>query len=66
VKIIEKRDNFLVTPHSGFIYADHLSVCHDSASDFVTVAEKLLNAPYLSAASPGLALIVRDSFSCPC
>ena len=47
VEIIEKRDNFLVTPHSGFIYADHLSVCHDRASDFVTVAEQLLNAPYL-------------------
>jgi cell wall-associated NlpC family hydrolase len=45
--IVGRRDDFAVTSEGGFVFAAHLAALGDCAQDFVTVAEKFLNVPYL-------------------
>ncbi|GDX38557.1 peptidase P60 [Methylocystaceae bacterium] len=47
VEVIERRGDFWMTTNSCFIYASHLTQLDESFPDFVAIAEKLLNAPYL-------------------
>jgi cell wall-associated NlpC family hydrolase len=45
--ITGERDAYLITSEGGFVYRAHLAAIGEPAADFVTVAETLLNAPYL-------------------
>jgi len=47
LRIVDERDNFLVTSEGGFVFPLHLARIGDHAPDFVAVAETLTGAPYL-------------------
>lgn len=47
VAIVDERDKFLVEAGGGFIYRTHLTPREERVSDFVSVAETLIGAPYL-------------------
>lgn len=47
IEIVEARGDFLMTTNSCFIYGAHLAPIGGNNPDFVAVAEKFLNAPYL-------------------
>jgi cell wall-associated NlpC family hydrolase len=47
VSIVDERGSFLVTRDRGFIWRPHLAPLDAPAEDFVAVAERLLDAPYL-------------------
>ena len=47
IEIIETRGDFVMTTNSCFIYCAHLASIGENNPDFVAVAEKFLNAPYL-------------------
>ncbi|HMK88983.1 MAG TPA: NlpC/P60 family protein [Methylocystis sp.] len=47
LEIVAERDEFLVTSENGFVFAAHLTRIGDWAADFVALAEKFANAPYL-------------------
>lgn len=47
VEIVDEREAFLMTRDMGFIYRAHLAPLDAPATDFVAVAETLIEAPYL-------------------
>jgi len=47
VCIVDEQDKFLVTRDRGFIWRTHLAPLAAPATDFVSVAETLIGAPYL-------------------
>jgi cell wall-associated NlpC family hydrolase len=47
VSVVDERGSFLVTRDRGFIWRPHLAPLDAPAEDFVAVAERLLDAPYL-------------------
>jgi cell wall-associated NlpC family hydrolase len=47
LRIVDERDNFLVTNEGGFVYRPHLVRLNEASADFVAVAESFIGAPYL-------------------
>jgi cell wall-associated NlpC family hydrolase len=47
VHVTERNGDFALVPRQGWIFAAHLAPLDDIASDFVSVAERFLHAPYL-------------------
>src|SRR5262249_30281204 len=45
--VARQQDRFAVTEAGGFVPAQHLAALDTNQSDFVTVAERFLGAPYL-------------------
>jgi Bacterial dipeptidyl-peptidase Sh3 domain/NlpC/P60 family len=47
IEIVEERGDFLMTTNACFIYGAHLAPREKNYPDFVAIAEKFLNTPYL-------------------
>ncbi len=56
LQVVAEDGDFLRLAEGGFIFAAHAAPLHDYEKDFVAVAERLINVPYLWGGKSGLGL----------